>query len=161
MSWLATKAMQWNYIHWESIMNRTRVALDSCPWYFRNTKLLSCITLKSTLRWSSNDLPGLQISMIRVNTIVCMIWAGIMPFSHVKGLCEAACPSFCVCVCVGGGDFSVTKLYFWIGGSGNYSAHKQWQWNSSYRSSGKIIYHLSHGRLKQVLNSVRCKQCFI
>ncbi len=29
------------------------------------------------LRWSSRDLPGLQISMIWVNVIVCMIWAGI------------------------------------------------------------------------------------
>ncbi len=30
-----------------------------------------------TLRWSSRDLPGLQISMISVNVIVYMIWAGI------------------------------------------------------------------------------------
>ncbi len=31
----------------------------------------------STLRWSAIDLPGLQISMIWANAIICMIWAGI------------------------------------------------------------------------------------
>ncbi len=33
--------------------------------------------LNCLLRWSSIDLPGLHISMIWANAIICIIWAGI------------------------------------------------------------------------------------
>ncbi len=42
------------------------------------------------LRWSSRDLPGLQISIIWVNAIICMIWVVLQSsliYSNIKAAC--------------------------------------------------------------------------
>ncbi len=44
-----------------------------------------------SLRWSSIDLPGLQISMIWANAIICMIWAGIQSSLKVIKTIRCSC----------------------------------------------------------------------